>query len=151
MPKLTGRAIRDWQTSRDLNAELQASIADVQAGPVTEYPRTATDRGHAGALQDRPFAIGIRQLAGRLPTDFGPVGAGVSRAFAGCQDADQGRRAFSATAEGHRLHNLSLNGEAHFGGVRDEDLAPFAVDRSTSPIPFRFRERQQYDPASLAG
>jgi len=37
MPRLTGKAIKAWEAGRDLNAELEASIADVQVGKVTSY------------------------------------------------------------------------------------------------------------------
>jgi putative transcriptional regulator len=37
MPKLRGTALREWEQSRDLNAELEQSIADIENGRLRRY------------------------------------------------------------------------------------------------------------------
>lgn len=37
MPKLSEKALADWEKSRDLNAELEQSLADIRAGNVRRY------------------------------------------------------------------------------------------------------------------
>lgn len=85
MPKPTGKAIRDWEAGRDLNAELEASIADVRAGRLTEYaapPLTAAARAR--------FKTGLSQ------SEFASL-LGVSRRT--LEQWEQGRREPSGAAK----------------------------------------------------
>jgi hypothetical protein len=53
MMKPEEEAIAQWESQRDLNAELEASIDDVQAGRVVAYVVYKTDGGGLAELSAR--------------------------------------------------------------------------------------------------
>lgn len=85
MPKLTGKAIREWEAGRNLNAELEASIADVREGRTTEYAAPAL----TAAARAR-FKTGLSQ------SEFARL-LGVSRRT--LEQWEQGRREPSGAAK----------------------------------------------------
>jgi putative transcriptional regulator len=85
MPRLTGSALKAWETGRDLNAELEASIADVQAGHVTSY-----------TVENLLPAARARLKSGMSQTEFAAL-LGVSKRT--LEQWEQGRRKPSGAAK----------------------------------------------------
>lgn len=60
MPKLRGTALREWEQSRDLNAELEQSLADIANGRLRRYtvekPASITQVRTAADLSQAEFA-----------------------------------------------------------------------------------------------